>query len=115
MFTFTDCTGVTVSEFSTSESLGYTDVTVMIPSLTPVHPSANTIRLHIWSLSPSSFNLDISTRNLVRVAEWRIEPSCADNRNQFQTARITATAEFVSGSQSFETNVYPLITNNVSK
>ena len=90
-----------------------TIVTTIIPSLMPVHPQANTVTFHIWSLSPGSLNLDISTSNLQRVAGWR-EASCVSNVNRFQTARITATANFISGADRFTADVYPLIANNVS-
>lgn len=112
MFFFTaDCTQVTVSESSPDGHSGSTSVTTSIAGLTPVYPGANSVVFYIWSLNRPSLSMDISTRNLHRVDRWQ---DCATNQNRFQTARLTATAQFSSGSQRFSADVYPLIANHVS-
>ena len=79
--------------------------------LTPIHSSTNRIRFYVWS--PSNIELSSSTTVLSRVEGW--EDSSCNGINRFQTARLSATAEFSSGNDNrFVANVLPLIVNNVS-
>ena len=106
-----DCTEVSVMEGLAVSSTGYADITVTIPSLRPVHSTANRVRVHIWT--PTDFQLSSSTNRLSRVSNWKDLNSCGGS-DRFQPVRISATASFSSGTESFVGGVYPLIASNVS-
>lgn len=109
-----NCKRLSVTQSSAVESSGYTDVTIMIQNLIPIHGSANRIRFHIWTPVASTLELNVSTRTLYRVREWRDPATCASGQNRFQTARLSAYANFTSGSNTFRANILSLISDNVS-
>ena len=82
------------------------------PVLEPVHPSANRVTLHLWN--PGDIELSVSDDTLERVLTWK--SSCTSNTDpdRYQTARITATTNFISGNNQFTANILPLVAHRVS-
>ena len=103
-----DCKTASVSR-SSNRSQASVQVRSSISTLAPVHSRADSVTLYIWS--PTDVTLDVSTTRLYKVSGWMTE-TCDANR--FQTARLSATANFVSGSSSFRGDVYSLIARQVS-
>ena len=87
-------------------------ITFTSSGLRPAHSQANMVTFHIWS--PNDFSLSLSDDTLTRVTGWRDSASCDSDQFVYQTARVMATAEFMSGSNSFTANVVDLIINDVS-
>ena len=107
-----DCREVVVDRTTDAPDSGFSNVTVSIPNLTPVYPGANTVLYRIWTYDVGSLFMDISTRNISRVAGWR--DTCTSEQNRYQTARLSATGLFESGASEFRANVLPVIAGNVS-
>ncbi len=103
-----DCRSVRITR-SSNNSQSSVNVSATIPSLIPIHSSAGLVTFHVWT--PTEVSLAISTTRLYKVRGW-MTPTCDANR--FQTARLSATASFISGSNSFTGDVYPLIARLVS-
>ena len=100
-----------MNETSTTVSSGSVNITLGISGLRPVYRGADTIRIYIWT--PSQVELTSSTDRLFRVAGW-VEDCRGGSGNQFQTARVFATARFSSGTNSFSADVLRLVQNRVS-
>ncbi len=107
-----DCSRVSVRDVSIADESGTVDVTATIPTLTPVFGEANRARLNIWL--PGPVKLSASTTTLYEVRGWRDPRACGNDDNQFQTSRLSAMANFTSGSDYFEADVYSLISERVS-
>lgn len=87
-------------------------ITYNTSQLIPARQGANIAIFHIWS--PTSFRLSLSDDTLSLVRGWRDNATCAEGNYVYQTARVLATADFTSGSDSFTANVVDIIINTVS-
>lgn len=100
-----------MSDRSATPPSGYADVIVTIPSLRPIHNTANRVRVHIWM--PTDLQLSSSTNQFSRVSGWQ-DPTSCDGTDRYQPARISATTSFSSGTESFMGGVLSLVINHVS-
>ena len=86
-------------------------VTLTTLAINPVHTMANRVAYYIWDVR--DVELQVTDSRLSRVAEWNQLLACL-GEDQFQSARITASAVISSADNSFTaTNVLPLIADKV--
>ena len=90
-------------------------VTSTTLGINPVHAMANRVAYYIWDVR--EVELQVTDSRLSRVAEWNQLSACyMIGEDQFQSARITASAVISSADNSFTaTNVLPLIADKVRK
>ncbi len=111
LFLFSDCSVISV-DGDVSNSVESVTITYSTSQLTPAHQGANMAFLYIWSTT--DFRLSLSDDTLSRVRGWRDNEMCDKEEFVYQTARVLATAEFTSGSDSFTANVVDIIIDTVS-
>lgn len=104
------CTGCSQVSVGANHPGSGGEVTISFGSnqLTPAQ--SHSITLHIWS--PGIISLSLSDNTLSRVRGWR--DACDTDQFVYQTARVIATTEFTSGSDSFTADIVDIIINNVS-
>ena len=82
-------------------------------NINPVHTTANRVAYYIWDVR--DVELQVTDSRLSQVAEWNQLSACDMlSEDQYQNARITASAVISSADNSFTaTNILPLIANKV--
>jgi hypothetical protein len=108
-----DCQEISLKPDSLSNSVDRVTVTVTSTTLgiNPVHAMANRVAYYIWDVR--EVELQVTDSRLSRVAEWNQLLACL-GEDQFQSARITASAVISSADNSFTaTNVLPLIADKL--